>query len=125
MNNNFGGSLLTSGSPEVYKPRVHANGTLTVEALPDVEEHHVFFTSPDGNKHFLAEHPNGYACAALVDRIIEVWDDKVSDYYIKRYHNAGGYALHQLDFILDCGGSIAPREEVETLITTGKLPHEK
>jgi len=82
----IGGSLLPSNDPEILTPVKVGNHTLEVRALPKLDTHKLFFDDEE-----LAEHPNGFSCKALANRIIAGDLSRVSD---------------QANYIKACGGKI-------------------
>lgn len=98
----IGGSILPSSDPRILTALQCARGTLQVRALPD-EDTHVLFL----DDRVVAEHPNGYSCRALAERIRDCWAGKCD----------AARVLEQFDHILRCGGS-GVRAEVVELVKT-------
>ncbi len=110
---NIGGSLLPSGSPQVYAPKVGAHGTFETRPLAELDTHGLFYARATGEFAgrfiLIASHPNGYTCDELARRIIAAWNGGP----VER-------ALQQFDFALDCGGTGKRRETIEQ-ITRGEF----
>lgn len=97
---NIGGSILPSGSPEVYKEKVGKFGAFQTRPMPELDTHGLFYARNTGDfadKFILvAMHSNGHSCNELAKRIIEAWKTGKSE-KIDR-------AMEQAQYILDCGG---------------------
>jgi hypothetical protein len=80
----IGGSLLPSNSPEILRPIPFNGGALQV--VPDIEAdtHRLTF-----NGEVLAEHPNGFSCHVLAERMVQGDLERVTA---------------QADYIVRCGG---------------------
>lgn len=93
----IGGSILPSGSPEVYKEKTGKFGSFQTRPLPDLDTHGLFYARNSGEfagKFILiAMHSNGHSCDALAKRIINAWETKDPE-----------RAMEQAQYILDCGG---------------------
>lgn len=89
---NIGGSILPSSCPEILQPIESAFGVLQVRPLPNEDTHALFLTTPKGEVR-LAEHPNGYSCHNLAERLIKGDRKRI---------NA------QAEYIVDCGGRVFP-----------------
>lgn len=85
----IGGSILPSNDRFILQPMAARHGVFQVVVLAARDTHALHL---DGVA--LAEHPNGYSCHALAERISAVWNGT---------HSAD-YAIQQFDFILACGG---------------------
>jgi len=107
MTRHIGGSLLPSGSPEVYRPKIGQHGTFETRPLHEIDTHGLFYSAPAGavdhGPMLIAMHPNGYSCDELAKRIIAAW----------RGETPPERALDQFDFILACGGMGKSRSAIE------------
>jgi hypothetical protein len=88
MTRHFGGSLLPSGDPRILTVQDCAFGKLQVRVLSELDAYGLFL-KVDGRETMLAQHPNGYSCRELADRMIKGNEKQVRE---------------QAQYILDCGG---------------------
>ncbi len=66
---NIGNSLLPSSNAQVLSPIAFSGGTLRVVPDENYNTHFLVFES-DGYRKLLAQHPNGFSCRALADRMV-------------------------------------------------------
>jgi len=109
MTRHIGGSILPSGSPEIYRPKVGKYGTFETRPLADLDTHGLFYTRLEGPHAgvaiLIASHPNGYSCNVLAERLLSAWDGKLSK----------SRALEQFDYILSCGGIGKARDTIDAI----------
>lgn len=97
MARHIGGSLLPSSAPHILAPIVVPElGTLQVRVMEAEDTHGLFRIVGDelfpvDEPELLAEHPNGYSCHVLAERIAKL--DRTS-------------AVDQAIYIVACGGRL-------------------
>lgn len=96
MTRHVGGSLLPSNCPRILQPVETPFGTLQVRVIAELDTHGLFHKHDRGES-LLAEHPNGYSCHCLLERMQ------------KRDHDA---VRKQVEYILDCGGTARKMDHI-------------
>lgn len=84
----IGGSILPS-TPHNLKPLECEYGTLIVSPIPKLDTHVLYLVAHDGETYLIAQHPNGYSCLCLAERLASGKMDR---------------AKQQAEFIVACGG---------------------